>query len=91
MYKNGSSSLGFGTIEDSFTGDDASEAVAVDEHEAGEESSKESLSVEELTDEIFVWRKERLDPEPNELGDAGCRVKLELEEAHGLGVGWTSH
>lgn len=89
MYKNESSLLGLGTIEDFFVGDDGSDAVV--EHVTGDKSSKESLSVDELVDGDFVRRKERLDSEPIELGDGDCSVKLELEEAHGLGVGWTSH
>lgn len=107
MYKNESSSSGLGAlgessagndgsdefsaIEGSFMGDVGSETIAFDDHVAGEEGSEESLSVEEPIDETFVWRKERLDPELNELGDADWSDKLELEKAHGLGVGWMSH
>lgn len=73
--------------KESFVSDDDSEAIAVDVLVAGEEGSENSLSVVESIDETFVWRKERLDPELDELGEAGWRIKLELEVGYGLGVG----
>lgn len=52
-----------------FEGDDGSSPTTVDEEEAGEEGSEKSLRVEEPIDESFVRRKERLDPELNDLRD----------------------
>lgn len=99
MYKNGSSSLGLGaidecsmgTIQESFMGDDSSKAIAVGGHVEGEDGSEESLSVEKPVGETFVWRKEGVDPVLSELGDAGWSVELELEKAPGVGIGWMSH
>lgn len=71
-------------------GDDGSETIAVDEHVAalaGEAGSQESLSVEEPIDETIVRRSERLDAVLGELGDVDWTVELEVEDAHGLGVG----
>lgn len=82
MYKNGSFSSWLGAMDG-----DGSEAIAVDDDAAIEGGSKELLSVEEPIAETFVWRKESLDLGPSELGDVGGSVELELEEAHGLGVG----
>lgn len=92
MYKNGSSSSRLGAIEESSVGDDGSEAIAFDDHHlAGEEGSENSRSVEEPMDEALVWREDRLDSDLSEFGDVGWSVRLEHEEAPGLGVGWMSH
>lgn len=91
MYKNGSSSWGLGMIEEAFVGNNGSEPMTSDIVVAGEEGSEESLSVQESTDETFAWCKRLPDPELSELGDTGWSVRLELEEAPGLGVGWTLH
>ena len=90
MYKNGSSWPALGAIEEVSVGNDGSEATAPDDPRAGEEGSEKSLSAEEPRDETFTCRKERLDPELSELGNAGWSVTLELEEAHGLGEGCMS-
>ena len=90
MYKKGSSSSALDAVEESLVGINGFGAVAFDGLVAGEEGSEEPLGVEEPMDENFVRRKERLDPELSEPGDAGWSVMLELEEAHGLGVGCMS-
>ena len=90
MYRNGSSPWALDTIERAFVDKDASEPISLGNVVAGEEGS-ESLSVEESMDETFVWLGEDIGPELIEPGDTGCGVRLELEEALGLGVGWMLH
>ena len=81
MYKNGSSSLGLGTVEGFSVVEDGSEAIAVDELVECEEGCGVSLGVEEPMDE------QRPELELDELGEEGWSVKSELEEEQGLDVG----
>lgn len=90
MYRNGSSSWALDTIEEAFAVNDVSEPISLGNVVAGEEGS-EPLSVEESMDETFVWLNEDVDLGLIEPGDAGCGVRVELEEALGLGVGWMLH
>ena len=83
-------SSGTGAVAERFMDEDGSVAIAMDDNAAGEDGSEKCLRVEEPVDGTLVRRKQRLDSELSEFGDVGSlgwSVKLEFEEAHGLGVG----